>query len=166
VTEQSPAEPSHDAGQVLLQAEELVLRRGGIVARLAGIHGPGRSAILSRFLRGESAIDVGDDHYSNHVHRDDAAAALVLLAETTPQQPAIYNVADNTPILQSECYHWLAQKLGRSAPKPTDAVPRSGKRGQSNKRVSNEKMRGCGWTPRYPSFAAAMEESILPSFGL
>jgi hypothetical protein len=40
------------------------------------------------------------------------------------------------------------------------------KRGASNKRVSNAKLRGLGWTPRYPSFAEAMEESILPSFAL
>jgi nucleoside-diphosphate-sugar epimerase len=165
VTEQSPAEPLHQTGQVLLQTEQLVLRRGGIVARLAGIHGPGRSAILTRFLRGEAAIDEADDHYTNHVHRDDAAAALVLLAETTCRQTAIYNVADDGPILQTECYWWLAQKLGRAVPKP-DRAPANRKRGRSNKRVSNQKLRDCGWRPRYRSFAAAMEESILPSFGL
>jgi hypothetical protein len=31
--------------------------------------------------------------------------------------------------------------------------------------VSNAKLRKLGWTPRYPSFADAMEKSILPSFG-
>ena len=28
------------------------------------------------------------------------------------------------------------------------------------------KLRDRGWNPRYPSFDAAMEQSILPSFGL
>jgi len=165
VTEQSAAEPVHQTGQVLLETEQLVLRRGGIVARLAGIHGPGRSAILTRFLHGEAVVEPSDDHFTNHVHRDDAAAALVFLADTGPRQNAIYNVTDNAPILRSECYQWLAQKLGRSVPKQTN-VPRSGKRGRSNKRVSNQKLLACGWSPRYPSFAAAMEQSILPSFGL
>jgi len=31
--------------------------------------------------------------------------------------------------------------------------------------VSNAKLRKLGWTPRYPSFADAMEKSILSSFG-
>jgi hypothetical protein len=38
------------------------------------------------------------------------------------------------------------------------------KRGDSNKRVSNAKLRALGWTPRYPSFAEGMEKSVLSSF--
>jgi hypothetical protein len=30
--------------------------------------------------------------------------------------------------------------------------------------VSNVKLRRSGWTPQYPTFADAMEKSILPSF--
>jgi hypothetical protein len=40
------------------------------------------------------------------------------------------------------------------------------KRGDSNKQVSNRKLRALGWAPRYPTFDSAMTESILPSFGL
>ena len=165
VNEQSPAEPAHDTGRILKETEALVLAQGGIVARLAGIHGPGRSAILSRFLRGETTVDPPNDRYLNHVHRDDIASALVLLAETAPRQKSIYNVTDDAPNLRSECYQWLADKLGR----PTDTKAKdvaTPKRGRSNKRVSNLKLRECGWTARYPTFAVAMEESILPSFGL
>jgi nucleoside-diphosphate-sugar epimerase len=165
VNEQSPAQPQHEKGQLLLQAETAVLSRGGIVARLAGIHGPARSAILTRFLRGEMMVNPNDDRYMNHVHRDDIAAALLLLADTSARANSIYNVVDDAPILRSECYRWLADQLGRtSAPKLP--APGSVKRGRSNKRVSNLKLRECGWRPRYPSFAAAMEQSILPSFGL
>jgi hypothetical protein len=38
------------------------------------------------------------------------------------------------------------------------------KRGDSNKRVSNAKLRRLGWTARYPTFVQAMEKSVLPSF--
>ena len=38
------------------------------------------------------------------------------------------------------------------------------KRGASNKRVSNAKLRRLGWVPQYRTFAAAMEKSILPGF--
>ena len=165
VNEQSPAEPSHENGRVLKETEDLVLGRGGIVARLAGLHGPGRSAILTRFLRGETTVDAANDRYLNHVHRDDVASALVLLAETSPRQNAIYNVTDDAPNLRSECYQWLSQKLGTPGGSKTKD-PAMPKRGRSNKRVSNLKLRECGWTARYPTFAAAMEQSILPSFGL
>ena len=165
VNEQSPAQPHHEKGQLLLQAENAVLARGGIVARLAGIHGPARSAILTRFLRGEAIVDPNDDRYMNHVHRDDIAAALLLLADIPARSNSIYNVVDDSPILRSECYRWLADKLSRTS-LPKSHAPASVKRGRSNKRVSNLKLHECGWKPRYPSFAAAMEQSILPSFGL
>jgi hypothetical protein len=37
------------------------------------------------------------------------------------------------------------------------------KRGNSNKRVSSAKLQALGWTPRYPDFATAMSQSILPN---
>jgi len=165
VNEQSPAEPQHEKGKILVETESLVLGRGGIVARLAGIHGPARSAILTSFLQGTAMIDPANDRFMNHVHRDDIATALKLLAETPTRQTSIYNVVDDAPILRSECYRWLAEKLGRSLPPQGDAAG-SGKRGRSNKRVSNTRLRECGWNPHFPTFANAMEESILPSFGL
>jgi nucleoside-diphosphate-sugar epimerase len=165
VTEKSPAQPAHEKGQLLLQTEQLVLGRGGIVARLGGIHGPARSAILTNFLRGAAPIDPANDRFMNQIHRDDSAAALVLLAETAPGPDSVYNVVDDAPILRGECYRWLAEKLGRPLSSNGDTLG-SGKRGRSNKRVSNARLREGGWKPRYPSFAAAMEQSILPSFGL
>jgi nucleoside-diphosphate-sugar epimerase len=70
---------------------------------------------------------------------------------------------DDQPILQSECYRWLAGKLNRPLPSIGKA-PSQRKRGESNKRVSNAKLRGLGWRPRYAAFAEAMEKSILPAF--
>jgi nucleoside-diphosphate-sugar epimerase len=165
VNEQSPTEPQHEKGKILLETEKMVLGRGGIVARLAGIHGPARSAILTSFLRGTAVIDPTSERFMNHVHRDDIATALKLLGETPLRQTSVYNVVDNEPILRSECYRWLADKLGRSPPRRGDALG-SGKRGRSNKQVSNTRLRECGWKPRFPTFGSAMEESILPSFGL
>jgi len=165
VTETSPAEPTHEKGQLLREAESLVLTRGGVVARLAGIHGPGRSAILTRFLTGEALLDPENNRVMNHIHRDDAAAALVLLADMPAAADAIYNVVDDSPILRSECYDWLTKRIGRQ-PQAKGKIAAGGKRGRSSKRVSNAKLRACGWAPRYPSFAVAMEQSILPSFGL
>ena len=164
VTEESETKPTRETGRTLLEAENLVLARGGIVARLAGIYGPGRSALLSKFLSGEATVDPESDRFINQVHRDDIAAALFFLLDRQPQGKQIYNVVDDQPIRQSECYRWLAEKLNRPLPS-VGKSPRRYKRGDSNKCVNNAKLRKLGWTPRYPTFADAMEKSILPSFG-
>ncbi len=162
VTEESETKPTRETSQILLETEGLVLANGGIVARLAGIYGPGRSVLLTRLLQGTAVIDAENDRFVNQVHRDDIAAALFLLSSHELEGAGICNVVDDQPMLQSECYRWLAQRLNR--PPPTGKSKQQRKRGDSNKRVSNAKLRRSGWTPQYPTFADAMEKSILPSF--
>jgi len=162
VTEESETKPTRETSRILLETESVVLGGDGIVARLAGIYGPGRSAMLNKFLAGTAIIDPGNDRFVNQVHRDDIVSALfVLLNHEVGGQ--IYNVVDNEPILQSECYRWLAERLNRPLP-PTGKSTARRKRGDSNKRISNAKLRRRGWVPQYPTFAEAMEKSILPSF--
>jgi nucleoside-diphosphate-sugar epimerase len=117
--------------------------------------------MLNKFLAGRAIIDAENDRFVNQVHRDDIASALfVLLNQERGGQ--IYNVVDDQPVLQSECYRWLAERLNRPLP-PFGRSMQRRKRGDSNKRVSNAKLRRLGWTPQYPTFADAMEKSILPS---
>jgi len=165
VTEESPAEPNQETGKILREAEQLVLARDGNVARLGGIYGPGRSFLLRRFLGNEAIVDPERDRFVNQIHRDDAAAALFLLVCRQSPGGGIYNVVDDRPILQSECYRWLAERLNRPAP-PFGRSASKRKRGESNKRVSNAKLRALGWVPRYSTFAKAMGKSILPATGL
>lgn len=160
VSETDVAEPSRETGRILREAEELVLAAHGIVARLGGIYGPGRSFLLKKFCAGEAVIDREHDRFINQVHRDDIASALLLLSELGAAE--IYNVVDNEPILLSECYEWLARELDRDSP-PEGVAKQNRKRGDSDKRVSNKKLRALGWIPRYPTFADAMRSSILPS---
>jgi nucleoside-diphosphate-sugar epimerase len=163
VNEEGTTKPERETGRILLETEQLVLGVDGIVARLAGIYGPGRSALLSKFLAGTAIIDPENDRFVNQVHRDDIASALFLLLDRPSPPQEIYNVVDDQPILQNECYRWLAEKLNRPLP-PVREREKQGKRGDSNKRVSNAKLRRFGWTPRYPTFATGMENSVLPSF--
>jgi nucleoside-diphosphate-sugar epimerase len=165
VTEESATKPLRETSRILLEVESLIRDNSGIVVRLAGIYGPRRSALLTKFLNGAATMDEQKDRFVNQVHRDDIASALFVLLNGTSQQfTPIYNIVDDQPILQSECYRWLAQRLNRPLPAIEEsAQPR--KRGNSNKRVSNAKLRRLGWTPKYPTFADAMEKSILPSFG-
>src|SRR5438093_2280451 len=79
VTEESESKPVRETSRVLLETEKMVLARDGTVVRLAGIYGPGRSALLTKFLAGTAIIDPGNDRFVNQVHRDDIASGLFLL---------------------------------------------------------------------------------------
>ena len=164
VDEKSPANPTHEKGKILRVAEEVVRAHHGIVTRLGGIYGPGRSAYLRKFLSDE-AIPL-EDRFTNQIHRDDIAFAIFLLAERRLELAGeIYNVVDDSAASSREIYNWLGAKLSR----PISCAGKSSapkKRGESNKRVSNGKLRALGWSPRFPTFREAFAKSILPSFGL
>jgi nucleoside-diphosphate-sugar epimerase len=164
VDESSPAEPRHAKGKILRETEDLVLAAGGLVARLGGIHGPHRSFFLSRFLEGTVTVDQ-NDRLINQVHRDDIVSAVLLLAGRRVEcRGEIFNVVSDRPIKTSDAYEWLSSRLKKPL-SPAGGDARQGKRGESNKQVSNRKLRTVGWVPRYPTFESAMMESILPSFG-
>jgi nucleoside-diphosphate-sugar epimerase len=165
VDEESAAEPVHETGKILRRAEEVVRQNGGLVARLAGIYGPGRSALLRKFLSGQARLDNEGQRYLNQVHRDDVAAALrhFVVSSMEYSSAAVVNVTDDQPITQREAYEWLANKLDRPPP-PGSAWPSERKRGASNKRVSNRKLHAFGWKPKFPTFPIGMENSVLPAF--
>jgi nucleoside-diphosphate-sugar epimerase len=164
VDESNPAHPRHEKGKILRETEELVLAAGGIVARLGGIHGPRRSVFLSRFLEGRATFGPSD-RLVNQIHRDDIVSALLVLAERrADHRGEIFNVVADRPVKASAAYEWLSTRLKR--PLVSDAAGASQhKRGESNKHVSNRKLRTLGWEPRYSDFESAMKDSILPSFG-
>ena len=150
VTEESPAEPESETGRVLRAAEALVLAAGGTVARLAGIYGPGRWALLQKFLNGNAVIEGDGSRWINQIHRADAASALVFLL-VSPAPAGLYNVADDTPATQRAIYAAFAEHFRRPLP-PEGPREAHSKRGWTHKRVSNAKLRALGWAPLYPSF--------------
>jgi nucleoside-diphosphate-sugar epimerase len=154
VNEDSSAEPPRETGQILRGTEELVLARGGIVARLAGIYGPGRSVLLRKFFSGEAVIEGDGGRFVNQVHRDDIASALRVLIEEGAT--GIFNVSDDAPMPQREIYAWLAERFARVLP-PSGPIDPNRKRGWTSKRVSNAKLRALGWAPQFPSFFEAVE---------
>lgn len=93
----------------------------------------------------------------NMVHQIDAVIALRFLAEN--DQPGIFNVVDNEPVLQRDWFLWVCEQLKKPLPAygPRDL---SRKRGWTNKRVSNQKLRALGWQPRYPTFREGIREII------
>ena len=152
VTEDSPAIPDRETGRLLLAAEAVTLAAGGIVTRLSGIYGPGRSAILKKFLNGESVIEEDGRRFLNQIHRDDAARAIFHLAE--PQSSGIFNLSDASPLSQLACYTQLAEQFARPLP-PSGPRDLDRKRGWTHKQVSSAKLRATGWQPQFPSFLDA-----------
>lgn len=160
VTEASPAVPDRETGELLREAERITLQAGGVVARLAGIYGPGRSVILKKFIAGESIIEEDGRRFLNQIHRDDAASAILQLA-LSGMRGEIFNVSDSTPLTQIDCHRALAEIFALPLP-PSGPRDLNRKRGWTHKQVSNAKLRSMGWDPRYPSFLDAAA-SIAPS---
>jgi nucleoside-diphosphate-sugar epimerase len=168
VTEISPALPERETGSILLEAERLTLAAAGIVCRLSGIYGPGRSVILKKFLSGEAVIEEGGDRYLNQIHRDDAATAMIMLMELAwentphPIRGGIFNLSDSQSLTQRELYQHFADSFQRPLP-PQGPRDLQRKRGWTHKQVSNRKMCEIGWQPSYPCYLDALSElcSIL-----
>ena len=157
VTEESATVPDRETGRILREAEDAVVGAGGVVLRLAGIYGPGRSVVLRKFLSGEAVMEEDGRRFMNQIHRDDAARAIYHLAmkEDFPKGE-IFNVADSVVLSQREVYEGLG-KIFRKPMPPSGARDLDRKRGWTHKRVCNAKLRGTGWVPMYPSFLGAVE---------
>jgi shikimate kinase/nucleoside-diphosphate-sugar epimerase len=164
VDESSDAEPARDTGRLLRDAENLVVQKGGTVARLAGIYGPARSFVLKNLLLGKAAIEgaEGQGRILNQIHREDAARAVVHLVLN--KSAGIFNVVDDAPMTQRQCYEQLCPRF--ALPLPQDAPPDPGrKRGWTNKGVSNAKLRAAGFHLSHPSYPVALDSDpdLMPS---
>ena len=158
VTEESEADPGRETGRILLETERVVLDAGGVVVRLAGIYGPGRSVILRKFLSGEAVIEDDGRRFLNMIHRDDAARAVFhLVAGGSFPCGEIFNVSDTVTKTQREIYAGLAEIFGRDLP-PSGPRDLNRKRGWTNKVVSNGKLTKMGWEPVFPDFLGAVGE--------
>jgi nucleoside-diphosphate-sugar epimerase len=127
---------------------------GGIVARLAGLYGPGRCVPLQKLLNGKAIIEGDGSRRMNLLHQSDAAAALQFLAQS--EMPGIYNAVDNLPVTQIDWYRYVCDLLNRPLP-PTGSPDLDRKRGWTNKRVSNQKLRALGWEPIYATFKQGVQ---------
>jgi len=167
VDELSDTIPDRDTGRLLLAAESLTRRNGGVALRLAGIYGPGRSVHLKKMLEGSASIeDVEPSRFLNQIHRDDAVGAILHLLSLGAGNfsGSLFNVVDDTPITQRQCYEGLAAYFGLAVP-PLALPDPDRKRGWTHKIVSNSTLRATGWEPRFPSFLSAMEKDpdLVPS---
>ncbi len=143
--EETPARPSDGPGRALREAEKLFTDRvpSATVLRFSGLYGRGPSRLAER-VRQAKGID--PHRWTNRIHRDDAAAAVVHLLTRQPAPARLYVGTDDEPALLGDVASYLAHRL--SAPATPTADPTRG----HGKRLSNQRLRGTGWKPTYPTF--------------
>ena len=167
VKETHPTEPATEAGQVLVEAEKLLLGAQqqcgfpAVVLRVAGIYGPGRGHYLKQFLKNEARIEGRGERLLNMIHRDDVAG-VIHAALRRARAGEIFNAVDDEPVTQATFLRWLAEELGKwpppSVPEDTDVVR---KRGVTNKRVSNRKLKmELGYAFKYPNFRMGFSAEV------
>lgn len=154
VTEASAAEPQAETSRILREAEELTLRHGGTVLRVAGIYGPERGALFMQYLRRDAVIRGDGKRSLNMAHRDDVVGAILAALEHG-RAGEIYNVADDAPPAEEEFFRWLEEQLKRGyhPPRAREELFAGRKRGLTNKKVSNRRLKEeLGCRLKYPTF--------------
>ncbi|CAK9199281.1 unnamed protein product [Sphagnum troendelagicum] len=149
---------------VLLGAEEEVLKVGGSVVRLVGLYiSPPLSSIHTTVMvhnRDHGAhvywlkkehVDARPDYILNLIHYEDAAALCInILSKMTRGQ--IFLGCDNTPVSRQEIMDVLKQNKSFERGDFQGFTVADGPLGK--KITNNETRRKLGWQPKYGSFAS------------
>ncbi|KNH21747.1 epimerase [Arthrobacter sp. ZBG10] len=164
VDESTPTAPGGFSGRILVEAEELLRTRlagtgtAPVSLRLGGIYGPGRTRLIDQ-VRSGAAVIPQEVRYTNRIHRDDAAAAVVHLATMAAEPGPVYVGVDDDPADLGSVLCFLATHLGLPEPAVGDAGPARG----GNKRCSNHLLRGSGMEFAFPSFREGYREVLTGS---
>ena len=161
IDEDSPTHPTQFRGETLLASEGLLAASGlsTVVVRLGGIYGPGRESLIDRARDGKLQLRPAE-HFTNRIHRDDAAGLLrYLLFHSSPE--SLYLGVDDEAAEEAELYTWLAKKLDVAAPEEQGEGADANRRRQvGSKRCSNRRLRESGYSFRYPTYRDGYAELI------
>ena len=167
VTEKSPAAPEVDTAKVLVETENILMAAEAerqfpaVILRVAGIYGPERGHSFKQFLRGEARIEGDGARFLNMIHRDDVVGCIIaVLKNGRPGE--IYNAVDDAPVSQLDFFKWLADELKKPLPAGIAADAEGlRKRGVTNKRVSNAKVKAeLKYEFQFPDFRAGYAAEI------
>jgi nucleoside-diphosphate-sugar epimerase len=162
VDEETPIRPSRDRNLRRAEAERDWLDLGRRIARpvqvfrLAGIYGPGRSAI-DNVRDGTARRIVKPGQLFNRIHVDDIAGAI-MAGLARPGVGPVVNVADDEPAPPQDVVAYAAGLLGVDPPPETpfdeaELSPMGRSFYSENKRVSNRRLRdGLGHDLLYPTY--------------
>jgi nucleoside-diphosphate-sugar epimerase len=164
VTEDTPPAPTQPRGQRRVQIEDAWAsfdgNRAVDIFRLAGIYGPGRSA-LDDVRAGRARRLIKPGHQFGRIHRDDIAQAVVAaMRQDRPPGRRVLNLADDEPAESALVVAEAAALLGAPPPPQVDfadALPTMSPMARSfwaeNRKVSSEKTKaalGIDWL--YPTY--------------
>jgi nucleoside-diphosphate-sugar epimerase len=172
--ENSPLNTASATGLRRLNAERAwthACARAGlplVIFRLAGIYGPGRSA-LERVRDGRARRIEKNNHALSRIHVDDIVTLLeASLAQ--PNQHPVYNVCDDEPASTFDVVTYAATLLGVEPPVPEpfeSAVMSSAAERYflESRRISNALARqSLGWRPQYPSYREGLAAILQTHF--
>ncbi|MBA3324515.1 MAG: SDR family oxidoreductase [Rhodobacteraceae bacterium] len=170
VDEDSDLDPVGERSRWRLAAERAWLDSGLPVEifRLAGIYGPGRSA-LDRLRTGRAQRVVKPGQVFSRIHVADIADALAA-SIATPRPGAVWNVADDEPAPPQDVIAFAAGLLGLPVPpeipyQAAELSPMARSFYAESKRVSNRRLRETlGLELRHPSYRAGLR-AILAAGG-
>jgi len=164
IDEDSPTHPTQFRGETLLASEGLVAASEipSVVVRLGGIYGPGRTSLIDRAREGRLRLRP-IEHFTNRIHRDDAAGLIRhLLFHPNPE--SVYLGVDDQSAEEAEVFGWLAKELGVPPPAEQAEQEEGGaadrRRAVGSKRCTNQRARESGYRFRYPSFREGYGELI------
>jgi nucleoside-diphosphate-sugar epimerase len=168
VKESSPTEPLVETAKILLETEKLLLaavaerKFPAVILRVAGIYGPDRGHWFKQFLKNEARMEGDGSRFLNMIYRDDLIGC-VIAALKNGRPGEIYNAADDEPVSQLHFFQWLAQALDKPLPPSEPENPDAArKRGVTNKRVSNRKLKmELGYQFKYPNFRKGYSAELL-----
>jgi nucleoside-diphosphate-sugar epimerase len=165
VDEDSPTDPSHAAGQYLLQGERLIHSSPwpATVIRLGGIYGPGRVRLLERIVQGREACLQERIQFTNLIHLADCVSILHHLWKL-PNLSSCYLAVDCEPTDRCKMLHWLAKKLEAPEPRTLPSTAFSERQLRSNKRCRNRRLLHSGYKFLYPTFRDGYR-SLIQQFG-
>ncbi len=170
VDETTPTNPVSDRSRRRVAAEEAWLTLGATagksvqVFRLAGIYGPGRSAI-DRLRAGSAQRIVKPGQVFNRIHVEDIAAVL-MAAIAERGSHAIYNLADDEPAPPQDVVAYAAELLQMPAPpeiafEDADLSLMAKSFYVENKRVSNVRLRrDLGLELKFPSYRQGLRNIL------
>ena len=167
VDENSEIRPSSKRGSRRAKAEEQWMslfhnRQLPVhLFRLAGIYGPGRSAIDS--VRAGVARRINKPgHAFSRIHVDDIVQVL-LASMNKPNPGAAYNLADDQAAPSHEVIKYACEMLNLPVPpllpyEEADLAPITRSFYNDNKRVNNERIKAeLGVTLKYPNYKGGLE---------
>ncbi|MEX5727763.1 nucleoside-diphosphate-sugar epimerase [Rhodovulum iodosum] len=170
VDEETPLTPGTARGEarVAAEADWAALDLPMHIFRLAGIYGPGRSA-LDQVRAGTARRIVKPGQVFSRIHVEDIAEVLAT-SMARPAAGAVYNVADDLPAPPQDVVACAAELLGVAPPpelafEDADLSPMAKSFYSESKRVSNARIKErLGVSLAYPDYRAGLAALLKAGF--